>query len=340
MKRQTREGVALRLDAHAAITSQAARKRVREQLFDVLARRIPVAVTVVGLRRENRPEVAFVKFCKLVQTAMRDAAASANTVSVVLDAADLSPQFAWMVRCALLGEGPVYLLVGCELSRPAIEPGWRRRQDRFWLQSWHLRNRGYVRTAFAPNVTSPCPLFAAERADGILPPYGMQVPPGTAWIVSQINLSDFVAGTGELDEKALRKHLLSCVVSGEAEHDATSWPTAAMRDDSWANRRLAIRITGIGDFATAQGMDPRSLIALHELGTIMQTIRSSVDAYSREMAAEKKLCAGSRDRGRRCGDSRPCVAQPLASSAAVRGNAAPQPAQHFAMVVVSARCKR
>jgi len=288
MNQRTRDGVALRLDACATLASQAAMLRAQQQVFDLLARRLPVAITIGGLRGDQRPEVVFVKFCKVLQGALLDSGMPASAITLVLDGGDLSPQFVWMVRGAILGRGAVFLLVGCELSRPATDPEWRRRQDRFWLQSWHLRNCRYIQTAFAPNVTSPCPLFAAETATGILPTLGLQIPPGTAWAVSQLNVCDFTDSSGELDEPALREGLHRYVASGDGVHDAADWPTAAMCHDSWSNRRLAINLTGVGDFAKSQGMDPRSLIALQELETIVRLIRNIVDECSRELANKKE----------------------------------------------------
>ena len=278
----------MRLDAYETLASQAAMLRAQQQVFDLLARRLSVAVTIGGLRGDKRPEVVFVKFCKVLQGALLDSGMPASTITLVLDGADLSPQFAWMVRCAILGHGPVFLLVGGELSRPASDPDWRRRQDRFWLQSWHLRNCKFMQTAFAPNVTSPCPLFAAEAAAGILPILGLQIPPGTAWAVSQLNVCDFTDSRGALDESALRDRLHRCIAAGDDVHDEADWPTAAMRHDSWSNRRLAINVTGVGDFAKSQGMDPRSLIALQELETIVRLIRNIVDECSRELANKKE----------------------------------------------------
>lgn len=262
--------------------------RVQEQVFDLLARRVPIAITVDGLRGDKRPEVVFVKFCKVLQKALLDSGMPPRAVTLALDAVDLSPQFVWMVRGAILGRGEVYLLVRRDMSRPAVESGLRRRQDRFWLQAWHLRNCDYVRTAFAPSISSPCPLFAAERAGAILPTVGLQVPPGTAWAYSRLHIGDYVGADGEVSEYALRECLQRCIAAGDRVHDEAEWPTAAMRHDSWSNRRLAICMTGIGDFAKAQGMDPRSLIALHELESIVQLVRNIVDEHSRELAAQKQ----------------------------------------------------
>jgi hypothetical protein len=285
MSQQTRDGVAMRLDACETLSSAAAVLRLQEQLFDLLARGLPMTVTIAGLQGEWSPEVAFVRTCKVLQRALLDSGSPTGAIAIALDAAHLSPQFAWMVRCAILGPGSCYLLLGSEMSRPHPDPRQRRRQDRFWLQCWHLRRCGGFKVAFAPSVTSGCPLFSAESADGLLPPYGLQVPPGTAWAVEQLNVVDFAGAQGEVSEFALRERLQRCIEIGDSVHDEADWPTAAMRHDSWSNRRLAICITGIGDLVKRRGADPQSLAALRGLDAVMQLIRETVDDHSRQLAA-------------------------------------------------------
>lgn len=288
MSRRTRDGAALRLDASATLSSPAAVVQAQEQVFDLLGRGLPVAVTIGGLQGDVPPEVLFVRACKVLQRALLDAGCASRAIAVVLDAADLAPQFAVMVRSAILGQGAVYLLPGSQLLCPAADTQRRRCQERFWLQCWQLRNDARVASAFAPGVTSPCPLFDAEDAPGILPPYGLQVPPGSAWAVADVDLADSAGPDGEVSEFALRERLRRCVDYGERLHDEGEWPTAAMRQDSWANRRLAIRIRGVGDLVKRQGADPQSLAALRCIDAIMHSIRETVDGYSRELAATRQ----------------------------------------------------
>lgn len=288
MSQRTRDGVALRLDACKTLPSSSAVMRMQQQVFDLLARKLPVTVTIEGLQGDLQPEVLFVRACKLLQRPLLDAAAATASLGIALAGSKLSPQFAFMVRAAILGHGPCHLLPGSTLLRPASELVGRRRQERFWLQCWHLRGTAGFGVAFAPGITSPCPLFSAEPAAGILPPHGLQVPPGTAWAFQQVCITDYVGDAGELRTEALGKRLRSAVDRGDRLHDEQDWPTAAMRHDSWSNRRLAISITGIGDLVRMRGADPRSLIALQELHEVLRWIRETVNARSRELAVAKE----------------------------------------------------
>jgi hypothetical protein len=154
------------------------------------------------------------------------------------------------------------------------------------LQCWQLRNTGQIRAAFAPLISSPCPLLSSEPALGILPPTGLQVPPGTAWIPMQVNITRFVSDCGDLSVLALCECLQRCVEYGESMHDVAVWPTAAMRHDAWLNRRLAISITGIGDLAKLRGLDPRCFHVLKDLSVVLQEVRDAVNQISRQLASQ------------------------------------------------------
>jgi hypothetical protein len=286
------DGVALQLHAGETLASPTAVLRVQEQVFDLLARNLPVCVLVAGLQGELPPEVLFVRACKLLQRALLDAGCCSETIAIATAAGELAPKFASMVRAAVLGRGSVYLLLNRRLSRPAVDARRRGQQERFWLQCWNLRDNEYLRTAFAPCITSPCPLFAAEAAAGILPSRGLQVPPGTAWAIAEVNLADSAGPHGDLSELALRERLRRCVDYGDRLHDEGEWPTAAMRQDSWSNRRLAICVSGIGDLVQRRRADPQSLATLHDIAAVLKTVRETLDEHSRALAASKRHAPG------------------------------------------------
>ena len=154
------------------------------------------------------------------------------------------------------------------------------------MQYWQLRSHALLRAAMAPVVSSTCPLFAPEYASGILPPSGMQVPVGTAWATMQINIMDYCDEHGDICEFGLRERVRRCVEYGEQFHDDADWPNAAMRHDSWSNRRLAIMVEGIGDLARARRFDPRSLLALDDLGDVLSEIRRIANDHSRKLAGD------------------------------------------------------
>lgn len=286
MTQQTPVGASLQLHAIDTLASIAAIQRLQEQVFDVLVQRSSVAVTVRGLGGPMHAEAVFAQVCGILESVMSEAGAEPGNVSLAIDAGVLSPQLLWVKRKKFLGPGPLYLLVGSDLTRPSSLPQERRRQDQFWLQCWHLRNAGFIRTAFAPMVSSPCPLLSSEIADGILPTTGLQVPPGTAWVPVEVNVTHYTNDRGEVSVFALRESLRRCVEYGEALHDDAVWPTAAMRHDAWLNRRLAISVTGIGDFARQRSIDPQSFAGLEDLASVLQEIREAVNNHSRKLATD------------------------------------------------------
>ena len=288
MEALTTDGAALQLHASEILANNVAALQAQEQVFDLLIRGLPVAVTVLGLDEPEGSTELFTQICGVLESARFEAGVPAARVSIAVDASCLAPQFLWMTRCEVLGPGPLYLLANSELTRPSVIPEERCRQDKFWLQCWHLRQNSFVRIAIAPMVSSACPLFTSEPACGILPPQGLQIPPGTAWASMQLELTDYVNERGELSLFALREKLQRCVEYGDKLHDEMAWPNAAMCHDGWLNRRLAISVNGIGDLARARGVDPQSFAALKELGGVLQNIREIVDAHSRHLATEKE----------------------------------------------------
>jgi len=285
MQTELPAGASLKIHAIETLASGAAALRMREQVFDLLAQHLPVAVTVANLGDARLAETMFAAICAILRSALDDARADSGCLSIAIDASTLLPQQVWMRRCEALGPGPVYLLLGSAQTPPASDVQLRCRQDEFWLQCWQLRDSGHVRMALAPQIFSPCPLLAPEMASGILPPFGLQVPPGTAWIPLQVDLIDFANAAGELDVAALHAALRRCIELGDSMHDRCDWPTAAMRHDAWLNRRLAISVRGIGDLAVRRGLDPGCFFALQNLAKVLQDIRSVVKDYSRQLAA-------------------------------------------------------
>lgn len=286
MQANSQVGASLRLNAVETLSSETASQRVREQLFDVLACGLPVSVTVEGVGEALFAEAVFAKLCVLLGSALEDARAESAKLSIAIDATLMLPQQLWMKRCELLGPGPLYLLLGSSLTPPSADANTRRQQDKFWLQCWHLRHCQYVRLALAPSISSPCPLLASENAVGILPPLGLQVPPGSAWVPMQIDLCDFASASGVIDRHALCDALQRCIDFGERTHDRMNWPTAAMRHDAWLNRRLAITINGIGELAKLRHLDPQRFGTLQNLGDVLQDVREIVNSYSRQLASQ------------------------------------------------------
>jgi hypothetical protein len=286
MTQQTCGETSLRLHALETLASIAAIQHLQEQIYDAFVQRWAVSITVHGLGEPRHAETVFSQVCGVLAAALLAAGAEPGNLAIAIDAGTLSPQLLWMKRSEIIGPGPLYLLIGSDLTRPSSNAELRCRQDQFWLQCWHLRNGGHVRTAFAPMVSSPCPLLSPELADGILPISGLQVPPGSAWITQQVNVTDYATEGGDLSVFALRECLRRSVEYGESMHEDADWPNAHMRHDAWLNRRLSIAVTGLGDLAKMRGLDPQSFVGRKELDAVLRLVRETVNNHSRQLAAE------------------------------------------------------
>ena len=281
-------GTSIRLHVADAMVCGAAAERVYRQAYDVLDGRQPLSVTVAGLESTTDSSRKLAQLCEILRAAARDARVDAVSISIIVAADRIAPQLVWASRNEILGPGPVYLLMGNSLLRPSVDNDVRRRQDEFWLQFWQLRSTGLVRAAFAPLVTSPCPLLPSESADSIMPTSFLQAPAGTAWVPKSVNVARFANDRGEINSCALQNYLHQCIRTGDAAHDDLVWPTAAMRHDAWLNRRLAINVTGIGDLVQRRSLDPTSFATLKDLGGVLQEIRNLLCDYSRELALQKE----------------------------------------------------
>lgn len=267
-------GVSLVVRARETLASTACTARLIDAAGDALARHGRLGARVEDLDGNSGARRLLAGVCGLLAIAAAEAGRDPAAVEIAVDATDLSPREAWLGRQEGLGGGPLYLLA--EPSLPA--PGG------FWQQLWQLREQGMVRAAFAPVVSSGCPLLAAEAALAIQPSLGVQVPAGSAWVSARIHLPDFADDCGEVHTDALECALGAALEAADAMHDAARWATAQARHDAWFNRRVAIALTGIGDLVERRGQDPRSLACLEQLDELCAWSKSILLARSRALS--------------------------------------------------------
>lgn len=278
-------GVSLVVRARETLTSTACTARLIDAAWDALARHGRIGVRVEDLDGGAGARRLLAGVCGLLAIAAAEAGRDADAVEIAVDATALVPRDAFLARQEGLGGGRLYLLVEPSLAGPG----------RFWKQLWQFRDRAAVRAAFAPLVSSGCPLLAAEAASAVQPLLGVQVPAGSAWVSAQIHLPNFVRDGGELRTDALEFALGATLEAADAMHDAADWATAQARHDAWLNRRLAIALTGIGDLVERRGQDPGSLDCLAELDDLFAWIKSVLLARSRALAAAGDMLPALRD---------------------------------------------
>ncbi len=126
-----------------------------------------------------------------------------------------------------------------------------------------------------PLVLSRTPLLPAEIGNAAWSARALRVPTATAWACTSLDLCLLLP----LSTERLNRAVDDCLEAADERHRFCNWPSAALREDSYRNRRIALEVTGVADYAQQSGA---SLSAMHRLlGAISARARhwtSSVSA--------------------------------------------------------------
>ncbi len=265
-------GIALAIDATRILASEPLFARLSGQIGDMLGRQLPVSLRLAGRDRDTFA-AGFESICRRLADALDLPGPHTALLEITIQASSSDPDIAWRIRRDQLGEGPLNII--CDEHSISAHA--------FWQDLWHLRGEPLVSTAFWPLVTSPCTLLSPELAEDIIPTLGLQAPTESAWASALLLLTDFTSANGDLDVAALETALIDVVAKLEAVHDVVRWPTAAMRQDAWLNRRLAIQLDGLGDYVAKRGLDPCDHETLQELREILRAVRRVLRRQSQRL---------------------------------------------------------
>lgn len=267
-------GIALKTDLPRSLASEPLFARLAGQIADALGRRLAVSLQLFWPQDKEHATAEFESFCRGLAHALDLAGVNKTALEITLTGQTPQPGAAWQIRRDELSAGPLNII--CD------EPSMSARE--FWLQLWDLRAETNVRAAFWPLVTSPCALLTAEHADNILPGLGLQASSESAWITATLSLNDYADSRGELDDAALELALDDVFAKADLAHTNALWPTAVMQHDAWMNRRLAIRVEGLGDYAKRCGLEPERHATLQRLRQILLRIRQVLRQCSQQQA--------------------------------------------------------
>ena len=271
-------GIAIEADVDDVLASEPLFARLSGQLGDALGRRLSVSLLMSGLHGDNAAS-RFESLCRRLGDALDAPGTHTSALEITIKGKDPDPILAWRIRNKTLGTGALNI-VGDERSVAA---------DDFWQQLWQLREEPLVAAACWPHVRSPCQLLTPECGGNVLPGMGLQAPSESAWVATSVSLQDFTDACGELDEEALAATLNDIVAKLETIHRIASWPTAAMQYDAWMNRRLAIQVRDIGDYAVQHGLDPEKHESLQSLRRILLRIRRVLRLESLRVARSTEM---------------------------------------------------
>jgi hypothetical protein len=238
---------------------------------DLAARAVRVAIRPSDFQSDE--SAALIEFCRVLAGGYYAAGLSMRDVELTIDARTVPPDAALFLARHRLG--------ACRLN-VLVDAGSFRRW-RTWL--WRTRLDRYRRVGFRAVARSACPLLADETATDVLPGTGLQVPQQSAWLLARLFLPDFVTAGHDLDTDGLEAFAVALLDAADRRHDAEAWPTPAMQQDAWLNRRIAICIYGIGELVHELGLDPGAHVTLSELDRLLAAVRALLLERSRALSA-------------------------------------------------------
>ncbi len=166
---------------------------------------------------------------------------------------------------------------------PAARSADARRAAALWdaatAEAWCGRPWEIVLEA---TTRSCCALAGAERAEAVLPLSLFEVPAESAWLSLRLDVSRLDAREVELGRCAatllrLADNLL----------DQQDWPLPAMQLDARLNRRLAIHLVGLGDWASRRGLDPDDPGTLRSLDRVVASLSVALRLASWRLARSR-----------------------------------------------------
>lgn len=150
--------------------------------------------------------------------------------------------------------------------------------------------------ALHAGVRSQCPLLAAERTTTLTAGAAIATPERAAWVELVVDLVLYADAAGRVEHRALCEALECCVDSGDRLLDGLRWPSPRQAEDARLNRRMAIRIEGIGDLVARRNNDPSSIETLRETDRLMAEIRMTLWRRSQLLAGRRGTLPALTDR--------------------------------------------
>jgi hypothetical protein len=191
-----------------------------------------------------------------------------------------------LISDSTLGSGPRYLILDSLQFEQHADDDIQRCARSVWTFLWRHRSAPRpLMPVYGGIVRSGCPLLSAEVAAAMLPPHGLQVPDGSAWLPFGLLLTRYADADGRVDETLLSRNLERFLPLADELVDDL-WPACPrQRRDAALNRRLAISISGFGDLVSRRGENPAELSCLSWLSELAAGVRQILQAESAQLAA-------------------------------------------------------
>ena len=272
-------GVSVKVDASSLLGSERVAALLANQLLPILSAGLPLAVCVSRLGKPGLAEARLARLMDLCRELARDLGPVSGQLELAIDGDVASPLAIVRLVDDKLGRVPLHLGISKHRLKPAKTEAAEAANRRFW-EEITAPEAASLHTILATDVVAASPLLVAEHATAVEPGSGLLIPSGSAWAPATIDLSEYTR-RGELDHVALEPALERAMDHADSLHELIEWPTPAMRQDAWLNRRLSVMLTGIGDWLAQAGHDPSCPAVLAMLERLLRWVLTVLKARSR-----------------------------------------------------------
>lgn len=278
-------GVPMRLSVRNMLRANTGSDIAISAILGSLKEQIPVMLSLTDLGNEAAAIGNLQEFCELLRNATVTSGQCSEDIGLCIHSHQLPLQAFQLITKSVLGKGSRYILLDSLQMTQHRNPQVQAETDKNWMFLWRSREASSpLRPAYGASVRTGCPLLADEVTASVLPVSGIQVPVDSAWLPLDLALPQFVNDAGDIRWALLLPTLAQGVGLAEQILDRLHWSQAGQRADAYANRRLAISISGLGDLVENRGLDPRDLDTLKWLSFIVGRIRKTLWHRSRQLA--------------------------------------------------------
>jgi hypothetical protein len=279
-------GAALRLSARDFLASPELAAYSFTRLRRLLMQGLPVTLAINDTGNDQVALRVLEHLFVRLKSVLSAPCIRARPLDLAVAAKDLPlPEYLAISR-VLLGGGRRYAILDDALMRHGSTES-KQRADATW--SYLFLQRARVMPVYGGGIRTRCPLLGDEATGSVLPQLALLVPPDTAWLPVDLNLCDFTDRHGLLRHDCLRATLRRGLLIADALFDKLYWPDAMQREDAYLNRRIAVNVTGIGDYVKLCRANPAGIACLRELDRLFGRMHGWLWDQSRAIARDRGL---------------------------------------------------
>ncbi len=262
------------------VSSDAGQRSVQHAML--ASRRLSLRLT--GLQSSSDPLTDIDRSLQSVAASAAARYLDPSLIAISVDAGTVCPRRVWALRRQRLGNGPLIFFLADALMIPGRRDPQR---DVTWQSLWSLRHDASVFLAYANWVTSSAPMLFAEKATTVQWPGLLQVPAHSAWTEAELSLADCVNAEGGIAVSRMDQAVSDAMRVADRAHDRRRWPSVQQRQDAMMNRRLAIRLRGVGDLVMRLGWNPAAWSTLSAMDPLMAALKQRLIDTSVALGANR-----------------------------------------------------